>query len=426
MFSSAIFLLITCALAAVWTFNRAYSGEKWVRHAYRVQVLVGDIESGLGDTGRAREGYLQTGDEQYLRNIEKTRTELFGQTTRLKALVADNIDQAHASEELEQAVRGRFHTLDQSMELAKAEGTTHETQDAYTAELVKWSQKASSIAEAMQSAESRLLERRQAVANSRFMWIIAIFAGTFALSLYTLWEHYRELNRELAERKVAERNARDLSAQIMNAQDQERRKIARDLHDGLGQNLAAAKMIADAFVNRPPEKQSVLELSAILEDAVSSTRSISHLLHPPLVDEIGFVPAARSYLEGFSRRSGVKVSCDLPADENRLPLDLEMTLFRVLQEALANIQRHSKSAEAEVKFIANKETATLSVRDHGIGMPPETMQRFSENGTHVGVGLAGMKERIRERDGTFEIFSDRNGTFISATLPLVRSPSKTA
>jgi CHASE3 domain sensor protein len=301
IFASAIFLLIVCGIASVWTLYRIYSGETWVRHTYAVQVLVGDIESDLARMGRARQTYLQTTDKQYLQDIEETRKELFEETNQLKALVQDNADQESAGEKLEQAAYGRCRTLDESLQLVESGKSTHQAQDDYSAQLVNWSQQTSAIAEGMRDEESRLLDRRLLLTNSLFLWIIAIFAVTFILSLYMLWEHYRGLTRELAQRKLAERNAQNLSLQLMSAQDQERRKIARDLHDGLGQILVAAKMIADTLVNRPPEKQNLLDLSALLADAVSSTRSMSHLLHPPLVDELGFTSAARTYLEGFSR-----------------------------------------------------------------------------------------------------------------------------
>lgn len=402
---------------------RIYIGEKWVRHTYKVQLMAGEVESDFGKTGRARQAYLETGDKKYLQDIETTRAEVFDELQQLKVMVQDNPDQESASEKLEQTARGRFHALDESLELAKSGSSTHEAQDLYTAELVKWSRQAAGIVQDMQDAESRLLDHRLLLTGSLFVTIIAIFAATFVLSLYMLWEHYRGLNQELAQRKLAEQNALNLSSQLLNAQDQERRKIARDLHDGLGQNLVAAKMIADSFLNRPPDRQKMLDLSAILDDAVSSTRSISHLLHPPLVDEIGFTSAARSYLDGFSRRTGIEVSFDLPDNEDRLPRDLELTLFRVLQEALSNIQRHSKSTKAEVQFRANSKAATLKVRDHGVGLPPEMIRNFNENGSSVGVGLAGMKERVRERNGRFEIQSDSAGTFISATFPVVPDSS---
>jgi signal transduction histidine kinase len=419
IFASAIFLLMVCGVASVWTFFRIYSGETWVRHTYIVQVLVGEIEFDLARMGRARQTYLQTGDGQYLQDIEEARTELFGKISQLKVLVQDNASQERAGEKLEQAAYGRCRTLDESLQLVQTGKSTHEAQDTYSAQLVDWSRQTSAITKDMRDGESRLLDRRLLLTDSLFIWIIAIFAVTFLLSLYMLWEHYRGLTRELAQRKLAEHNAQNLSAQLLSAQDQERRKIARDLHDGLGQTLVAAKMIADAIVNRPPERQNLLDLSTLLDDAVSSTRSMSHLLHPPLVDELGFTSAARTYLEGFSRRTGVKISFDVPDNANPLPRNLELTLFRVLQEALTNIQRHSKSSEAEVQFVANGKTATLKVRDHGVGLPPEMMENFRQNGTNVGVGLAGMKERVRERNGEFEIRSDSAGTLISATFPIV-------
>jgi signal transduction histidine kinase len=424
IFASAIFLLIVCGVASVWTFYRIYSGEKWVRHTYIVQVLVGDIESDLARMGRARQTYLQTEDKQYLQDIEAAHTELFDKISQLKVLVQDNVDQESSAEKLEQATDGRCHTLNESLQLVESGNSTHEAQDNYSAQLVDWSRQTSAIAKDMRDEESRLLDRRLLLTNSLFLWIITIFAITFILSLYMLWEHYRGLTRELTQRKLAERNAQHLSAQLLGAQDQERRKIARDLHDGLGQILVAAKMIADTLVNRPPEKRNLLDLKALLDDAVASTRSMSHLLHPPLVDELGFTSAARTYLEGFSRRTGVKISFDLPDSEERLPRDLELTLFRVLQEALTNIQRHSKSTTAEVQLSANAKMATLKVRDHGVGLPPEIIQSFHENGTSVGVGLAGMKERVRERNGEFEIRSDSEGTSISATFPVVPDSSE--
>ena len=426
IFASAIFLLMACGIASIWTLYRIYSGEKWVRHTYIVQVLVGDTESDLAKMGRARQTYLETADKQYLQDIEEERKELFDKISQLKVLVQDNADQESAAEKLEQTSYGRCRTLDESLQLVESGKSTHEAQDSYSAQLVKWSRETSSIADGMRDEESRLLEHRQLLTNSLFLWIIAIFAVTFILSLYMLWEHYRGLTRELAQRELAERNAQNLSAQLLSAQDQERRKIARDLHDGLGQTLVAAKMIADTIVNRPPERQNLLDLSTLLDDAVSSTRSMSHLLHPPLVDELGFTSAARTYLEGFSRRTGVKVNFDFPDGEERLPRDLELTLFRVLQEALTNIQRHSKSTKAEVRFIANGKTATLKVRDYGVGLPPEMVHNFKENGTSVGVGLAGMKERVRERNGEFEIRSDSAGTLVSATFPIVPDSSAPA
>jgi signal transduction histidine kinase len=418
IFASALFLLLVCGATLSWMLYRIYNGEEWVRHTYTVQLMVADIGASLNRSGRVRQTYLETGNKRYLEDIEATRSDIFDKISQLKSMVKDNIDEERAAENLEEAARARFLTFDESLQLFQSGKSSAEAQERYTQELVRWSQHTSSIMQTMQDTEANLLSLRLLLTKSLFYWIIGVLAVSYVLSIYMLWEHYRSLTGELNQRKQAEENARNLSSQLLHAQDQERRKIARDLHDGLGQNLAAAKMITDSMLNRPPDKQKIQELSAILHDGLASTRSISHLLHPPLVDELGFVTAARSYLEGFSSRTGVQLDIDLVDGEERLPRDLELTLFRVLQEALTNVQRHSKSSKAEVQFRSDRKNAMLRVRDFGVGLPAETIRRFQENGTSVGVGLAGMKERVRERDGKFEIHSDAAGTSISATLPI--------
>lgn len=423
VFASAIFLLLVCGSTLGWMLHRIYSGEEWVRHSYNVQILIAEIGSDINETGRVRESYLDTGEKQYLKDLDETRTQLQDNVAKLKTMVRDNPDEVDASGDLEQALIERFATFDESLRVFQSGKSTNEIQDAYTQELARWAQQASVILATMQEAESNLLRRRLLLTKSLFTWIIVILALTYVVSIYMLWDDYRVVNKELQQRIRAEQNAHTLSAQLLNAQDQERRKIARELHDGLGQNLTAAKMIADSFLKREPNQQKITDLSAILNEALSSTRSISYLLHPPLVDELGFVAAARSYLEGFSSRSGVQVTCDLPQNGERLPRDLELTLFRVLQEALTNIQRHSKSPTAQVQFKADGKFASLRIQDHGIGLPQRLQHNSSENGTSVGVGLAGMRERVRERDGQLEIRSDSQGTCISAVFPV--APDRT-
>jgi len=419
VFASAIFLLLVCGSTLGWMLHRIYSGEEWVRHSYKVQLLMAEIGSGMNQTGRVRESYLDTGEKQYLKDLDETRKQLLDNLVKLKSMVRDSTDEERASENLEQAIKGRIATSDESLHIFQSGKSSQEIQDLYTQELARRAEQARAILETMGEAESNLLRRRLLLTKSLFTWIIVILALTYVVSIYMLWDDYRVLSQELEQRIRAERNAHNLSAQLLNAQDQERRKIARELHDGLGQNLAAAKMIADSFLKHPPDRQKMTDLSAILHDAVSSTRSISYLLHPPLVDELGFVSAARSYLEGFSKRSGVQVTCELQENDERLPRDLELTLFRVLQEALTNIQRHSKSATAEVQFKADGRFASLKIQDHGIGLPSTMRQKSIENGAGVGVGLAGMKERVRERNGYIEIHSDSTGTCISTTFPVV-------
>jgi two-component system NarL family sensor kinase len=150
---------------------------------------------------------------------------------------------------------------------------------------------------------------------------------------------------------------------------------------------------------------------------VTETRTISHLLHPPLLDETGFTSAARWYVEGFAKRSGIPTGLDIPEDLGRLPEPLELALFRVLQEALTNVHRHSKSARADVSLRAFRNEVVLRIRDYGKGIPLDVLDRFRRNRAHGGVGLAGMRERIHELGGRLEMDSDSDGTEILVKLP---------
>jgi signal transduction histidine kinase len=424
IFACAISLLIVCGLALAFVIQKIYSGERWVRHTYAVQLLVAEIEGDAGHAGRARQVYVHSADKQELQDFEQTRKEIAGHLSELKGMVEDNADQRKAVEGLQQAIQGRFSVLDSSIRLADSGKSTIQAQDELTSQIVQWSQTTSSMAQNIENAESSLLDRRLLLTKSLSVWVIIILAVTYVLALYMLWEHYRGLSFELAERKTAERYASSLSAQLLRAEDQERRKIARDLHDGLGQCIVGAKLIVDSLVKHSPENQQFQDLRGLLQEAVASTRSVSHLLHPPLLDELGFVASARSYLEGFSKRTGIEISVDLPDLKERLPSEVELTLLRILQEALTNIQRHSRSAKAGVRLETDGVHAKLTVWDQGVGMPAVMLHDFRNNGISLGVGLAGIRERVRERKGHFEVHSDSRGTAISATLPVVNEPQE--
>jgi signal transduction histidine kinase len=226
---------------------------------------------------------------------------------------------------------------------------------------------------------------------------------------------------DVTARRNAEAAIRRLTARLLNLQDQERRRIAREIHDSLGQYLAGLKITLDMMANPAFAKKAGMleECTDLVQRCISETRTISHLLHPPLLDEAGFSSAASWFVTGFSQRSGIPVTLDLPSDLPRLPNEVEIALFRVLQESLTNVHRHSGSKSAEIFLKAAPAQITLEVRDHGRGIPPQRLQRMQVDGTQSGVGLAGMRERVRELGGTFEIRSDRAGTAIRISIPLV-------
>jgi signal transduction histidine kinase len=210
---------------------------------------------------------------------------------------------------------------------------------------------------------------------------------------------------------------RRLSVKLLRVQDEERRRIARELHDSLGQDLTAAKITLDMLAQESELVSANLrEAQKLVDRCISDTRTLSHLLHPPLLDEAGFVSAARWYVEGFGRRSGISTNLELPEHLTRLPRGAETALFRILQEALTNVHRHSGSRAVDVRVVESDAKVILVVKDYGMGVPREILDRFWKTG-NTGVGLAGIRERLKELGGFLEIESSLDGTLLRATIP---------
>ena len=209
-----------------------------------------------------------------------------------------------------------------------------------------------------------------------------------------------------------------LSARLLIAQDVERRRIARELHDGVGQYLAAMKMSFEVALAENDVPDSILapltDCRDLLTRCTAEIRTMSHLLHPPLLEEMGLASAMPWYVEGFRERSGIEAELETPTPEfGRLPQAVEMVLFRVLQESLTNVHRHSGSKQVRIRLNVNAQNAVLTVQDQGKG--------FSGGAgvpARMGVGIAGMRERVRELDGEFKVESSSSGTTITATIPL--------
>ena len=232
-------------------------------------------------------------------------------------------------------------------------------------------------------------------------------------------ENALRLANEELESDIQNRTAslRRLSIQLMHSQDDERRRIARNLHDSLGQHLASIKMNLDSL-NSDTEKKALTAALKSVEACISETRTLSLLLHPPLLDEVGLSSAVRWYTEEFAKRSGIKAELELP-DEGieRLPDLVRIALFRILQESLTNIHRHSGSSSVEIRLKVNHQVV-LTVRDFGRGLPAAMLEASQTNGQHLGVGLSGMCERIHDLGGRFEIHSSGKGTLIAVSIPL--------
>jgi signal transduction histidine kinase len=230
----------------------------------------------------------------------------------------------------------------------------------------------------------------------------------------------QESQRRLQE---SEESLRQLSLRLLRTQDEERRRIARDLHDSLGQTLSVLKMKLDslsaAAVARDADDAKQLALTVQLtEEALKEVRTISYLLYPPMLEELGLKSAVAWYLGGFAQRSGIKTSFTATSGFPRLAGDVELALFRVLQESLTNVHRHSGSTVADVELSLKDETAVLQIRDCGKGMQKADLeQSFPDWTGSFGVGLRGMSERLRQLGGNLELQSSARGTTVRATVP---------
>ena len=229
------------------------------------------------------------------------------------------------------------------------------------------------------------------------------------------------------ERMVESRTAalRRLSNRMMTMQDEERRRIAREIHDGLGQELAAAKMILDGILAKdssPLMRQASVEASQLIDRAIQQVRTISHLLHPPLLDEVGLISALRWFLEGLSERSGIRMALEVdPPDPGRLKSELETAIFRIVQEALTNMFRHSGARNGSVTLIRKDGNIVVTVRDDGKGIEEQVIQLRPES---VGVGIGGMRQRVTELGGSLRLANANPGTIVEVIIPAVRQDSR--
>jgi PAS domain S-box-containing protein len=239
-------------------------------------------------------------------------------------------------------------------------------------------------------------------------------------------EDITDAQRHLEDIRLAESKLHTLAGRLMRAQDDERRRIAQMLHETTAQDLAALKMHL-ARLHRTathlnePDRAALAESISLAEQSITEIRTLSYLLHPPFLDETGLLSALRWYAAGFAERSGINVDLELPESFERLPLDTETALFRIVQESLINIHRHAGSESARIRLRRAAETLVLEIEDRGHGIPTASLKQIMRGRGAVGVGIAGMGERIEQLGGRLEITSSHQGTTVRAGLPLVEN-----
>ena len=228
-------------------------------------------------------------------------------------------------------------------------------------------------------------------------------------------ENAAQLEKMVDQRTTA---LRHLSSRLMKIQDEERRRVARELHDGLGQDLAAAKMLLDASIQEDTDwsrEERITDVVELIDHAIQQVRSVSHLLHPPLLDEVGLLSALRWYLDGITKRSSIETSLYVtPNQFPRLTPEVETAVFRIVQEALTNVYRHSGARQAEVTLICEGEFLKISVKDNGKGIEASTAELWPGG---IGIGIGGMRQRAKELGGDLRLANVHPGTLVEAVSP---------
>lgn len=434
-FASAVVLLLISGIAAAVSIERLFEGERWVVHTHEVQAALGGVDSSLARTARARQAFVTTRYQGFLDEFEASAPEVLIDLQKVKKLTADNPKQQELCSRLEAGAELRVALFRKSIDLSKAGPQDEKGQNQIVRQDVKLASDITAVIAQMQGEEELLLQARGQISKKRFGVTVVILLLILLFSFLMFSLHYKLLSEELVAREKAEQAAREseavalrsreasrlLSAQLLHIQDEERRKFSRELHDSLGQYLSGLKMHLGMLSVEQMADSNLRSCIELLDQSIAEVRTMSHLLHPPLLDEAGFAAAASWYVEGFSKRSGIEVGLTLPQPMERLDDSIELALFRVLQESLTNIHRHSKSTKADIVLEVSNEI-TFRVRDYGTGLSKELLDRFRSMGANAGVGLSGMRERVSEVGGKFEIQSDGHGALVLVRIPLSQKP----
>jgi signal transduction histidine kinase len=230
---------------------------------------------------------------------------------------------------------------------------------------------------------------------------------------------FAELHRKSQQLQMLNQELRNLSTRLITMQDDERRRLARDLHDGLGQELGAAKMMIDGMLlpNQTAElrAEAASQASMLIDTALQKISSMSHLLHPPLLDEVGLTLALRWYVDGLTQRSSIETSIDIRPDFPRLTPELETAVFRIVQEALTNVFRHSQAQKAHVSVVTEQSQLAITVRDDGKGIS-DRIEKFHVDS--IGIGIGGMRQRVKEFGGDLRLRNAATGTLVEVVIPL--------
>jgi signal transduction histidine kinase len=417
--------IIALGAVAYFTERGIVLRRDWVIHTYQVRSQLSDLQLEIMRAHANETAYLlapQPGDKP----DSQKQAELARQTVdTLGKLTRDNPRQqqrlARLGPLLEQGIslmESSRGTAGIGMYVSPPARMRQEGIDARERQI-------DAIVNSMQDEEDALLHQRLKDWDYLFKRNVLTLGLAFAVVAIMLAYNFRLLSTEVARTKATEKRVRAnadsyrlMSARILELQDSERRRIARELHDSVGQFLAGLKINLNQLetANGSEAPKLISETIVLTDYAIQEVRTISHLLHPPLLEELGFLSAARWYVDEYGKRSQVKVSLSIDEPIERLPRDVEIALFRVLQETLTNVYRHAAARAVAVRIMCRNGNVHLSVSDDGKGIPEDVLAKF-RGGAAPGIGLAGMRERLAEFGGQINVESSSAGSVIEAIIP---------
>jgi signal transduction histidine kinase len=427
-----VFVTIS-ALAAVAFFTERgiLANRDRVIHSYQVRSELGDLQlEVLRAQDNQNTALLMSG--MPLLPPSRNESDLARQTVvELRKLTRDNPRQQQRLERLGQMLNDSASLFEKNPDSKSIRVQISPGERKRQEEIANREKQIASLVTGMQDEEESLLARRLQAWDYLFKRNVLMLALAFAVVAFFLAYNFRLLVAEVARTRDTEKRTRAnaesyrlMSARILELQDLERRRIARELHDSVGQFLAGLKINLNQLETgvRIDAPTLVRETVALTDCAIQEVRTISHLLHPPLLEELGFLSAARWYVDEYGKRSQVKVSLSVDEPIERLPREVEIALFRVLQESLTNVYRHAAAQSVDVRIVCHDGHVTLTVADDGRGIPEEVLTRFRD-GAASGIGLAGMRERLAEFGGEFRVEASSAGSIVQAVIPTNGSTS---
>ncbi len=427
-FASLVLVVVTIvALGAVAYFTERgiVARRDSVIHTYQVHSQLEELQLELMRAKSDEASYLLIRNKNQIPRSQR-QAELARQSVDLlRKLTRDNPSQQARIDQLVPQLNEELNLIEAQPPIPDNQPRLSLREESRQDQISDREKPINRIIQSMQDEEQSLLTERLTAWNYLFKRNVLMLALAFAvvtvMLAYNFWLLITEVSRTKDREKRVQANAesyRLMSARILELQDSERRRIARELHDSVGQFLAGLKINLSQLENgsRVDSAKLVKETIELTDYTIQEVRTISHLLHPPLLEELGFLSAARWYVDEYGKRSQVRVALEIAEPIERLPRDVEIALFRVLQETLTNVYRHSGARTVDVQIKCLDGHVCLTVADDGKGIPQEVLARFYE-GAAPGIGLAGMRERLAEFGGQMNVHSSSAGSVVEATIP---------